>query len=93
MVVSGRVFFDLRRDGVKNKRLFLNFFGLSPSSPTVEREGAISNLLPEGVSPSATDGRVVITVDNGLASVAIAVAIAVVEATSGGDWLWEESDG
>ena len=89
MVVSGRVFLDLRRDGVKNKRLFLNFFGLSPSSPTVEREGAISNLLPEGVSPSATDGRVVITVDDGLAS----VTIAVVEATSGGDWLWEESDG
>ena len=89
MVVSGGVFFDLRRDGVKNKRLFLNFFGLSPSSPTVEREGAMSNLLPEGVSPSATDGRAVIKVDGGLASVIIAVA----EATAGGDWLWEESDG
>lgn len=84
VVSCGGVFFDLRRDGVKNKRLFLNGLGISPSCWTGVREGVVPSSSTVGVSTSAADVRA--ATDGGEAS----AINAVVEASSKGDMLYEE---
>ena len=86
VVSCGGVFFGLRRDGVKNKRLFLNALGISPSCRTGVREGVVSSSSTVGVSTSAVDVRAATATDGGEAS----AINAVVEASSNGDMLYEE---
>jgi len=77
---------DLRREGVKNKRLFLNCLGVSPSFWTAVREVLNSDSSMVEAFPLIADGRVATTIDGGVKS----LVNAVVEAFSNGDWLKEE---
>lgn len=67
------LFLDFRRDGVKNKRLFWSFLGVSPSLWTSVGEGIGSVSLATGVSTAlspeerletAADGGVELSVDS-----------------------------
>lgn len=92
VVSRGGVGFDLRRDGVKNNRLFPSFLGVSLSFGTGAKE-ALAVVVSEpnsrmfGVCVFATLGsrepRGATATDGGVES----VANAIVEATSNGDML------